>query len=196
MPIPITNVSFSAIQTEFGGSNPISLSEYYRGGSNVPIGQGNAGYGLIATSGAIAVGPFRGQTKAASRTYDAYNFFNFNGMWGGSNPVFIQWKLDPVGDNYLTTSSGSGNPPWTSPGQIGIGNTHWARVDISSGSGATFTGTTGTYLQLSSQRIWRLEKNMNFGDPQITYQIRLRISTNSSGTAVVADGTSNWRLTR
>ena len=29
-------LSFSQIQTEFGGSNPISLSEYYRNGSRVP----------------------------------------------------------------------------------------------------------------------------------------------------------------
>lgn len=29
-------ISFSQIQAEFGGANPISLSEYYRGGSYVP----------------------------------------------------------------------------------------------------------------------------------------------------------------
>jgi len=29
-------LSFSQIQTEFGGSNPISFSEYYKNGSNVP----------------------------------------------------------------------------------------------------------------------------------------------------------------
>jgi len=29
-------ISFSQLQSEYGGSNPISLSEYYRGGSYVP----------------------------------------------------------------------------------------------------------------------------------------------------------------
>jgi len=29
-------ISFSALQSYFGGSNPVSLSEYYRGGANVP----------------------------------------------------------------------------------------------------------------------------------------------------------------
>jgi len=29
-------ISFSQIQAEFGGNNPISLSEYYAGGNNVP----------------------------------------------------------------------------------------------------------------------------------------------------------------
>ena len=36
MVVPSTNVGFSSIQTEFGGSNPISLSEYYSGGPLVP----------------------------------------------------------------------------------------------------------------------------------------------------------------
>ena len=31
-----SSVSFSQIQSFYGGSNPISLSEYYRGGSEVP----------------------------------------------------------------------------------------------------------------------------------------------------------------
>lgn len=29
-------ISFSALQSYFGGSNPVALSEYYRGGANVP----------------------------------------------------------------------------------------------------------------------------------------------------------------
>ena len=33
--VPDSSLSFSEIQTEFGGSTPISLSEYYRGGTYV-----------------------------------------------------------------------------------------------------------------------------------------------------------------
>jgi hypothetical protein len=29
-------ISLSQVQTEFGGANPIDMSEYYRGGANVP----------------------------------------------------------------------------------------------------------------------------------------------------------------
>ena len=46
-------LSFSAIQTEFGGSNPIALSEYYRGGAYVGSGAPN-----VPTSGAIALSTF------------------------------------------------------------------------------------------------------------------------------------------
>lgn len=48
-------VSFSMLQTEFGGSNPISLSEYYRGGSYVP-----SGVSAVPASGQISVSQFYG----------------------------------------------------------------------------------------------------------------------------------------
>lgn len=57
MPIPTTNVSLSDIQTEFGGTNPISLSEYYEGGSI--IGGGVFDPNSIPGSGAISLGNFR-----------------------------------------------------------------------------------------------------------------------------------------
>jgi hypothetical protein len=62
MTLPTTNVSFSAIQTEFGGSNPISLSEYYRGGTYVKTNT-TMPNGTIAASGAISISTFRGATQ-------------------------------------------------------------------------------------------------------------------------------------
>jgi len=58
MAVPSTNVGLSDIQTEFGGSNPISLSEYYSGGPLVPSGS-PAPNGPIPSSGQIAIGQFR-----------------------------------------------------------------------------------------------------------------------------------------
>lgn len=65
-------LSFSQIQTEFGGSNPISLSEYYAGNANgyVPagtIGALNGGSVAIPTSGAISVGNFHNSQKPYQR---------------------------------------------------------------------------------------------------------------------------------
>lgn len=60
MAIPSSGpVSFSAIQTEFGGSNPIGLNEYYAGGANVPSGTSGT-YGAVPTSGTISVRNFYG----------------------------------------------------------------------------------------------------------------------------------------
>lgn len=64
MTIPTSPVRLGAdIQVEFGGTSPASLSEYYRGGANVPSTQADAGFGLIATSGPISMGTFRNQQK-------------------------------------------------------------------------------------------------------------------------------------
>lgn len=48
-------LSFSQIQSAFGGSNPISLSEYYRNGSYVPSNNTTSG---VPTSGQISVSQF------------------------------------------------------------------------------------------------------------------------------------------
>lgn len=66
------SLSLSEIQAEFGGSNPISLSEYYAGGSLVPAGTvgypGGAGTSAVAipSSGSISVSNFYGSTKIPS----------------------------------------------------------------------------------------------------------------------------------
>ena len=56
------SLSLSQIQGEWGGSNPISLSEYYLG--SLPTGRTN--YGSIPSSGAISVGNFYGSNAAVS----------------------------------------------------------------------------------------------------------------------------------
>ena len=55
-------LSFSQIQGEFGGSNPIGLNEYYRGGPIVP-NHGNTS--PIPTSGQISVSQFYGTSVTA-----------------------------------------------------------------------------------------------------------------------------------
>ena len=63
MSVP-TTPKMSEIQTEFGGSNPIGLSEYYAGGPLVPSAS-PAPNGPIPGSGEISMGEFRGATKAS-----------------------------------------------------------------------------------------------------------------------------------
>jgi len=56
MPIASSGaVSLSDIATEFGGSQPHSMSEYYSGGSNVPSGTQNASNITIPASGQISL---------------------------------------------------------------------------------------------------------------------------------------------
>jgi len=55
-------LSLSDIQGEFGGSNPISLSEYYAGGGLVPSGTSGT-YGAVPSSGTISIQNFYGTSN-------------------------------------------------------------------------------------------------------------------------------------
>jgi hypothetical protein len=66
LPVYPNSINLSNIQTEFGGSNPISLSEYYAGGSYVASGAKGYPGGTatnIPSSGAISFDNFHGATK-------------------------------------------------------------------------------------------------------------------------------------
>lgn len=61
-------LTLAQIQTEFGGSNPISLSEYYAGGANVPAGTSGTN-GAVPSSGTISIANFYGTQKVAPTFY-------------------------------------------------------------------------------------------------------------------------------
>lgn len=61
MGLPSTGpLKFSDIQTEFGGTNPVLLSEYYAGGAYVPSTTISVDSPVPTTPNTIAVGNFRG----------------------------------------------------------------------------------------------------------------------------------------
>lgn len=68
-------ITLSDIQTEFGGSNPISLSEYYAGGLYVPSGTSGTN-GAVPTSGEIAVSDFYGTQSGITITVTEGSFAN------------------------------------------------------------------------------------------------------------------------
>jgi hypothetical protein len=75
MPIGATTVSFSDIRTEFGGSGAVSISDYYRGGSNIRNNAANNNSTNLAasvpTSGVIDFSDYRSTAKAFRKTYSA-----------------------------------------------------------------------------------------------------------------------------
>ena len=68
MAVPSTNVGLSDIQTTFGGTNPIAISEYYLGGPLVSSGT-PAPNGPIPSSGQISIGQFRAAAAVISTDY-------------------------------------------------------------------------------------------------------------------------------
>ena len=74
IPASPNSVSFSQIQTEMGGSNPISLSEYYSGGSLVKANLGIFAPNGIPTQNQISVNDFRGAENTSEFWTVAVNF--------------------------------------------------------------------------------------------------------------------------
>lgn len=87
MTLPASGViTMNEIATEFGGAAPYSLSNYYRGGANVP---NTASTASIPTSGVISLNNFYGTSKGIILTLTAGTLFvtpGNNTFWGYTNP--------------------------------------------------------------------------------------------------------------
>ncbi len=111
-------IKFSDLQTEFGGANPISMSEYYRNGSYV--GSTNTG---VPTSGAISLSNFYG-ASAADLIPDALNWTDISASSTGTSPytatgngntltitgINTSISLDIATTNWSTNATGGGTP--------------------------------------------------------------------------------------
>jgi hypothetical protein len=124
-------LSLSQIQGEFGGSNPISMSEYYRGGGLVTTN--NTG---VPTSGTIRISNFYGAVKQFAFTIGTSYSTTQNlrslalaAGWNGADPV-------------LATISGG----VTLYGNAGIsGGMFYGGNDIPGGSGDTGLVVNGSF---------------------------------------------------
>ena len=74
-------IKFSEIQTEFGGSNPIALSEYY--GSDTVTGSGEIQISDFYGTSDYSYGSFSGGSISTSGNYK-YHTFTSSGTFGVS----------------------------------------------------------------------------------------------------------------
>jgi hypothetical protein len=143
LPVYPNSISMSQIQTEFGGSNPISLSEYYRGGANVPSCTADGGRGLIAASGAISMDTFHG--TSALKTIVAT--FTNQGHTGGT-PADTQFQLTM---NFAAMSPN--NPSGNFAYSVTIATSNAQINDYTSSGNATgnftYGGTSNLLLNLA-----------------------------------------------
>ena len=149
-------LTLADIQTEFGGSNPISMSEYYAGGSYVPAGTSGT-YGAVPSSGAISIRNFYGtsavldtQTITIGWLLDKYNslvgFIGTTGSisdgtfnpTGGSTILGIYFDIN----NSVMWFILQGNP---------IANSGWTTMTI---NGNAFTRASGTFSSAGGQTSW------------------------------------------
>lgn len=119
-------LTLADIQGEFGGSNPISLSEYYAGGGLVPSGTTGT-YGAVPSSGAISIQNFYGTSNAAPLSVSIspsslYNSRTGNGSLtsspatgtgsGGTGPYTYAWTY-VSGNSYTINSPSSATTTFT-----------------------------------------------------------------------------------
>lgn len=192
MTIGTSNITLSAIQTEFGGSNPISLSEYYAGGANVNSTQPN-----IPSSGTIDFADFSGAQNTMQfsatlvyvsvygQTYWTYGYNDGGADTGSISPqrclLRNKWEGDdgtvsfrnhPV--SFRLTYSGNNNQLyiWTPSSQTG--NSGFTSINFLGKSGGstnysiTFNRSAANYTTVQTsngytQELWTWSGNYNWG---------------------------------
>ncbi|MGB0141438.1 MAG: hypothetical protein ACPF8W_00035 [Luminiphilus sp.] len=128
------SLSFNTdIVGEFGGSTPHSLSEYYRGGDNVPSAVTD-----IPSSGAIDFSDFYGTSNALTVTYHVV------GAGGGGGGAGRTDSAATGGTGGSTSVSGSGITTITATG--GGGGTGGLRVSGVSGGDTVNAGGAGVTI--------------------------------------------------
>lgn len=124
MTLPATGpISLSQIQAEFGGASPISMSEYYRGGPNVPAVSTTTN---IPASGAISFDQFHGEadtTPTLSVSINPTSAYGFGtgtpstnnvtaSVSGGTAPYTYAWSY-VSGDTFTTSNPTSATTHWS-----------------------------------------------------------------------------------
>jgi len=165
------SLSLLQIQGEWGGSAPISLSEYFRG--SLPTGRTN--YGTIPYSGAIDIGDFYGSNSASANwtttitigsfTIAKSSVYGYNGVvptYGSLSDTTI----NTYGNRTIRSAAWTGtlfslsivnapNSGWT---RIKVHNTNFYRSQgsFSSSGGVsnwTWSATTNPFAATSGTRI-------------------------------------------
>jgi hypothetical protein len=157
-------ISLSDIQDEFGGTNPISLSEYYRNGSYVT--ENNTG---VPTSGAIQLDDFYGAVRQFAFTISSnqqeMNLATYATSvgWDGSSPVVVTiasgvyiWSDSTSTGGLIIPSSMSGLVTLTNNGYImgrggnggnvGANGSNGGPAIVNSATGVVFTNASGAFI--------------------------------------------------
>lgn len=119
MPIQSSGqITLSNLQTEFGGSNPVDLSEYYKNGVYVPDTTSYAPN--VPTAGGISLSQFRGAYKCKTfaetqnivkstdyATYRNNMFSKYVITDGFETNTSLAWVQNNAGNRYATSVTGS-----------------------------------------------------------------------------------------
>ncbi len=134
-------ISLGNVQTEFGGANPIAISEYYRNGGRVPSGGTNNG---VPTSGQISISQFRGTqfSDLYPNPVDWSNADSSSGYYQGGRAATTGQTISGINSAITLQLNLESISHTDSPGGIDI---HYAFSDITAnGAGWAYLGTQFT----------------------------------------------------
>lgn len=155
MTTPTSSLGMSHIQTEFGGSNPISLSEYYGVHANV------------AASGTISMSQFLGISAATPSAQvlarDCYDF-----GFTSANARSIHWSA-----NGVCQTDGNANYNWLLSGSAADYQIRATRTGGSSVPSFSTGWANNTWASLSSdRRVWNRQTTVGYYDVYLSVSIR------------------------
>jgi hypothetical protein len=203
--MPLQNsgsISLLDIATEFGGTIPHSLSEYYKGGGLVPNTPTNVN---VPTSGTIALSQFYGASAAVSG--NVLNPLGFNGNTYSSSDTSNSTASLTLYTNgtwqVVSTLSGTISGNWWSTAPVtGIGNSYWVRFTLTSTSGTSDSGSNTTFwtlkpatsgstawLQLSSNQAITVSATSISISRNRTATYTVQLASDSGGTNIVSTST-------
>lgn len=186
MAIPSTgSISMGAIQTEFGGSNPIGLNEYYAGGAYVPSGTSGTN-GAVPSSGTIAFSKFYGTQKITlvdTQTVTAATTGPFGSPPYGpftSYTGYIRGSQGSISDgtsniwspavnindiSRTTTVSFPSTTLYQSTFSIGAGKANAGWTSMTDAGGVSWPRTSASFSNTSSSSSWNWNGGINFNAP-------------------------------
>lgn len=170
-------IALTNIQTEFGGSDPIAINEYYAGGTYVASGTANATSVSIPTSGTIAFSNFSGATAGFLPFVNAFYIYD---VWITTALVSVRWgSLGSVANIWTPVSYTTCNVAEYTYNSINAPSTYDLRVTKTGGTGTLSGITNNTWTRLSTNVTVTLSRS-TLGISTVNTTISIKYNANST----------------
>lgn len=190
LPTAYNPISLGQVQTEFTGTNPIGINEYYRGGGYTTQNNTN-----VPTSGTISLADFYSAYRQVISTGGLLHIFNddvdntgqpayFEGYgYVNANEHVLVQPSGPVTFGIFNPGSEGGNASTRADNQINAEGKWFLTIS----SGASVIGTIEEMIN-ESNKYYTVTWNTPF--PNNNYELTITIDTNMSASGLNVDNSA------